>query len=295
MKDISALISAIASLLWPIFAFIALILFREQLSELIARLRKGKLLGQEIELYKSLDELEQFAAAVAQEVAALPAVVEDNVDCEIREDADVVSIILREAVHSPTAALLFLASKLEREARLLLASVGSLKGQRYLPLSQALEVLEKQFGGLPGHIPSSLKLFWEIRNRLVHGVKAEDEEILRAIDSGITILKALQAFPRETNFVYHPGVTVYKNVECTVPWSNTKGVILETISPGGVQRFFRIFPTTKTHFVKGSRVTWEWDNNTVWADAWYKDPDSGETKTAWKSSMEFVGRDLDNV
>lgn len=293
MKDVAALISAIASLLWPIFAFAVLALYRRQLGNLIARLRKGKLLGQEIELDESLDKLEQSAAAVAEEVAALPASAGSTATADLADDPS--GGILREASRSPKAALLLLASELEREARQVLASVGHLKRQKYIPLSQALEVLQKQFGGLPGHIPSSLKLFWEVRNRLVHGGQADEEEILRAIDSGLTILKALRAFPRETNFVYHPGVEVFQNATCTVPWANAKGVILETETPGGTRRFFRIFPTTRTHFQKGRRVAWEWDNGTTWKDAWYKDPDTGEIKLAWNSAMEFVGRHLEDV
>jgi hypothetical protein len=245
MKDIAALISAIASLLWPLFAFVVLGIYRKQLGNLIARLRKGKLLGQEIELEESLDKLEQSATAVAAEVAAIPEAAPSTASAGLADDSSIE--ILREANRSPKAALLLLAAELEREARQALASVGHLKGQKYVPLSQALEVLQKQFGGLPGHIPSSLKLFWEVRSRLVHGGQAGEEEILRAVDSGLTILKALRAIPRETNFVYHPGVEVFQDAACTIPWTNTKGVILETETPGGTRRFFRIFPTTQTH------------------------------------------------
>lgn len=295
MKEIAAIISAVASLLWPILAFAVLAIYRKEIGNLIARLRKGKLLGQEIELDKSLDKLERSATDVAEQVASLPASDSANPDRDQSGEDDVVSSILREAARSPRAALLLLASELEREARQLLASVGHLKGRSFVPPSQAFEIIQKQFGGLSGHISSSLKLFWEVRNRLVHGARADDEEILRAIDSGITILKALQAFPRETNYVYHPGVAVFKDADCTTPWPNTKAVILDTHSAGGTRRSFRIFPTTKTHFTKGRRVAWEWDSSTVWKDAWYKDPDSGETKLAWNSSMEFVGRHLEDV
>lgn len=295
MKDVAALISSVASLLWPTFAFVALFLYRKQIGDLLARLRKGKLLGQEIELGESLDRLEKSAVAVAEEVAALPQPAQDESNSSVSNNENSIDDILREAAKSPKAALLLLASDLEREARQLLASIGRLEGKRFVPLSQAIEVLQKQYGGLPGHIPSSLKLFWEVRNRLVHGGQADDEEMLRAIDSGITILKALRVIPRETNYVYHPGVSIYQDPNCTIPWAFGKGVILETETPGGTRRYFRIFPTMKTHFQKGKRVGWEWDSNTVWGDAWYKDPDSGETKLAWNSAAEFVGRHLEEI
>jgi Na+-transporting methylmalonyl-CoA/oxaloacetate decarboxylase beta subunit len=49
-KDIADLISATASLLWPVIAFTVISWFRPELRALIARIRRGKFLGQEIEL-----------------------------------------------------------------------------------------------------------------------------------------------------------------------------------------------------------------------------------------------------
>ncbi|HCG5526981.1 TPA: hypothetical protein NJ013_004389 [Vibrio parahaemolyticus] len=54
MNEISELLKAIAALLWPIFAFVTLFVFKDQIAEAIGRLRKGKLLGQELELSDSL-------------------------------------------------------------------------------------------------------------------------------------------------------------------------------------------------------------------------------------------------
>lgn len=292
MKEYADLINAAATLLWPIFAFVALFSFKKQIAGLLERLRKGKVFGQEIELSDSLSKLDESAVAVAKEVAAIPSVVPS---IEKLEATDEVREILREAVQSPKAALLLLASDLEREARQLLASVGHLNGQRYVPLSQAIAVLGKQFGGLPGHIPSSLKFFWEARNKLIHGGDASHEDILRAIDSGITILKALKAFPREVNVVYHPGVDVFHDPLCRNKIEGVKGVILETESPGGTTKTFRIFPTTQQYFIKGKRVAWEWSFDKSWGEAWYKNPDNEEIKVAWTSAAEFVGRHLDEV
>ncbi len=35
--------------------------------------------------------------------------------------------------------------------------------------------------------------------------------------------------------------------------------------------------------------------NKVWQAAWYRDPDTNEIKSAWSSSAEFVGQDLENL
>lgn len=292
MKEYADLINATATLLWPIFAFVALFSFKKQIAGLLERIRKGKVFGQEIELSDSLSKLDESAVAVAKEVAAIPSIEPLS---EKQEAAVEVREILREAARSPKAALLLLASDLERESRQLLASVGHLDGRRHVPLSQAIAVLDKQFGGLPGHIPSSLKFFWDARNKLIHGGEASDEDILRAIDSGITILKALRAFPKEVNVVYHPGVDVFHDPLCQNKMEGVKGVILETESPGGTTKTFRIFPSTQQHFIKGKRVAWEWSFEKSWGEAWYKDPNSKEIKTAWSSSAEFVGRHLDEV
>lgn len=45
MSETSELLKALASLLLPIFAFVALFLFRSQLAEAIGRFKKGKLLA----------------------------------------------------------------------------------------------------------------------------------------------------------------------------------------------------------------------------------------------------------
>jgi hypothetical protein len=116
------------------------------------------------------------------------------------------------------------------------------------------------------------------------------------IPSNIGIqVKALQAIPRETNVVWHPGVIVYSDPELKSPIPGVKGVILETTSPGGAQVSKRIFPSTKDWFEKGQRVSWEWCLDKKWDKAWYRDPETSEIKPAWLGSSEFVGRPLDNI
>ena len=169
-----------------------------------------------------------------------------------------------------------------------------MQGRRYIPVFQAIAELDEKYG-LPRHVPSSLKFFWEARNRLIHGGEGTDEDILRAVDSGLTILKALQAFPREINVVYRPGVDLFSNPDLSDPIPNAKGVLLETLAPGGTTKSLRIFPTTRTHFEKGRQVAWEWNMQNVWGKTWYRDPDTGEVKMAFGSSAEFVGRHLDEL
>jgi len=142
-------------------------------------------------------------------------------------------------------------------------------------------------------------MFLDIRNRLVHydfyrGAPSPDD-VLQAVDSGITILRALRAVPREINMVYHPGVDLYADSQALNLRDGVKGVILETMSTGGTTKAYRIFPTTRSHFRKGERVAWEWNNAKRFGESWYRDPDTQEVKCAWSGSLEFVGRHLDEI
>lgn len=141
-------------------------------------------------------------------------------------------------------------------------------------LSDSMAILDKQFIALPKHIESTLSSFRHIRNKIIHGGHVDSAETIRAIDSGIIILRALNAVPTEKNIVYHPGVEVFEDALYKKVREGVHGVILEIQTPGGTTSNFRIFPSTKTHFKKGKCVAWEWDNKRAWGESWYRDPDS---------------------
>ena len=208
-------------------------------------------------------------------------------------DDDPIGLILRQAAESPRVALIMLGRELRFQTRRALAVRGLLKFRLTVPVLQALSELHQY--GFPVNLIGSLKLFEEVRNKMVHGSGATDEDMLRAIDSGITILNAINALPSETNVVHDPHVAIYEDEDCTKPVAGAWAVMLETISPGGAIKSFRIFPTTRTHFKKGMSVAWEWNNARQWGACWYRDPDSGKSRQAWGGSMEFIGRNLDEV
>jgi hypothetical protein len=292
METVANLIKAIAALLWPILGFTALFLFKIQLRELLHRLRRGKLFGQELELDASLRELNTAAVAVADEVSKIPPPL---ADAPIKDaTADTAQQMLKLMESSPTAALVTLSASIEREARDLVAVTGHLNGRTHIGLREAIAEITDT-SGLPPHVGESLKQFNDVRNRIVHGAESTNGDIVRAIDSGITILRALQAIPRETNIVWHPGVTVYSDPHLQSPIPGVKGVILEATSPGGAEKTKRVFPSTKDWFRKGQRVSWEWSLVQKWGKAWYRDPETSEIKTAWGAAAEFVGRPLDRI
>ena len=296
MSEISELLKAIATLLWPIFAFYMLFVFKSQLAEAIRRLKKGKFFGQELELSDSVIDLHRSASKLSEEVSVIPISSANNSDMDNSDKDDELSIktIIHEAARSPKAALILLATHIEKEARQTLASIGKLQGRGNVNVLKAIDELDNHYG-LPKHISSSLNLFWKTRNEIIHGGETDERNILSALDSGVSILKSLHAIPRETNWVHHPAVDIYSDPECSILIKNGKGVILKSASSSGAKIFYRIFPTTRTHFQKGKKVAWEWSFLNGWSDAWYKDPETNEIKLAWVSSAEFIGRHLDDV
>lgn len=192
---------------------------------------------------------------------------------------------------SPKTNLILLASEIERELQYLVASIGLLnKSQgRFLVDVKLLE----PYGFTE---IKKANYFWSIRNKSVHGLEVDSDDISLAVETGLSLLESLQSIPHEVHIVYHPGVLVYSDPDCTKVQESVKGVILETRRhPSDAFVGFVIFPTTLTRFTKGRIVSWEWNMNKIWEAAWYRDSNTNEIKSAWASSAEFVGRDLDNL
>ena len=193
MDAIAKLITAIAQLLWPLFGFYFLFVFRQQIASILKRLShatKVKAPGIDIEL----DQLKEGAEKAVQEVVlpALPAPRQPTTRlgqmgvAPPTPEEPTENLILREAAQSPKAALLLLGSEIQKRLRQLLAATNWQQNIKPEPLSEAIDKLRAQ-GSLPEHITGSLKLFLDVRNRLIHG-EANDDEIFRAIDSGLTLL-----------------------------------------------------------------------------------------------------------
>ncbi|MXY55688.1 MAG: hypothetical protein F4Y41_04695 [Gammaproteobacteria bacterium] len=299
MTDVAELIRSIASLLWPSLCFVALLIFRADIAKALARLKRASVLGHEFELQPQLEQLREAAGQASEEVADLPEnsqqIDENETLAEARaERDDPVNAILETAARSPRAALLLLAAEIEKKGREVMASVGKLTGKRLVPFRRVIEALDSHYG-LPTHIPSSLKLFQEIRNKIVHGGIAEDRDILSALDSGVSIYRALEALPRERHWVDRTDVPLYSDPECTHEIVGVRGVILRTESDSGLRSSYRIFPSTRKDFKSGKRVSWEWNLRNAWPRTWYRDPDSDKIIKAWDSAGEFIGRHFEEL
>jgi hypothetical protein len=117
---------------------------------------------------------------------------------------------------------------------------------------------------------------------------------MRSVDYGLRILRMLRAIPRPS-FIVAAVVTVFSDLACSVPRQDVRGVILEHFGPNGEKFGQHIYPSRKD-YNQGQSVSWEWDRTGQgWGKTWYLDSRSGETKSAWGESLEFVGRPLDQI
>jgi hypothetical protein len=188
-----------------------------------------------------------------------------------------------------------LGAELEPALRQLLWATGWHQGVEKPTVTNSIKHLEK-LGVIAPNLGGSVRLFLDTRSRLLHGRgEVSEKDVLAAIDSGLHVLRAVLAIPVEENRVYHPGVDVYSDPEGRNKHEGIFGIVLETKSPGGAATTLRIFPTTRKHFGKGMRVTWEWNFGLIVGPSWWTHPESGIIEPAWNSAAEFVGRNVEDV
>jgi hypothetical protein len=85
---------------------------------------------------------------------------------------------------------MLLSAKTEKAAHEFATDAGIDRSNRLRPLSHLIRALV-QAEQLPSDAGEALDLFYHVRNRIVHGHDADDDEIARAIDSGTRLLKLL--------------------------------------------------------------------------------------------------------
>ena len=292
------LVEFLITLRWPVVIVVALCLFRSPIADAITQVTKGEFFwGKGGEVRVQIEKLATSTSELARTAPpSIPAQFEQQGPAPQTDQLEAtVKSILDEASKSPKLALIELSFELEAKAQKILAASGWGRGRMYFTLDQSIDQL-MTLGQLPGFASGSFELFSNVRTQIVHGGSAVSEsDLLSAIDSGLTLLRVLYAIPLEQNTVYHPGVSVYSDAACTQLIPDAKGLILQTTSPEGGIKSFRIYPTTRTDYVKGEHVTWEWNLQKIWGPAWYRDPDGDKIKAAWTSSAEFVGRDLEKL
>lgn len=293
--EFADVIRAVASLLWPLLSFCLVFVFRNEFRNLIDRIKKAKFGPNEIELDRRVENLHQSSRRIVPEILG-PRSEHGGAGPSSFEQVDIdhsIQRIYEYASKSPRVALLLLSGGIKSEASDLLASTGKWTKPRHSSFSEFIRRLDDHYG-LPVFVQDSLLSFEQALDEIMNGDSIGDEKILlRAVDSGVTIYRALHALPRDQYLVHHEGVPLFSDQECRHEMPDVKGVILEVKSRGGLIRR-EIVPSTERHFRKGKQVSWDWNVDNVFPGAWYQDPESGEKKRAWRQEMvEFVGRNIE--
>lgn len=293
LADIAGLIRAVAALLWPALGIYVVIKHEKQLRDLLARLRKGKLLGQEIELDSSLKELHS-QATLAQEQSTppeQPAEMPDGIDVgdEGRDEDEFTTFeneILVSAKESPTVALMQLAAKVERLA----SDIWSdLDDGSYPSRVHGRQLLERLSHVLPASTSAAVRTFWNVRNLIVHGRDADDEDVISAVDSGLLLWRSLNQFRHSYVEVLRCAIPLYSDSEGENLILDASGIELR-LSTGPYRD--QILPTTRQGYQPQMKLRWEWSFDRKFAETWYREPMTGEMRQAFTSSATFVGEPI---
>ncbi|NKJ33351.1 hypothetical protein [Rhizobium sp. SG570] len=286
MEKFTSLLNALAGLAWPAIVFYAFYTLRDDLKKLIGRLRKGKILGQEIELDEQLLQIETTIESMK---IVAPAPPNEPAPSQAQGQSER-ERILAEANVSSLAAFLRVSSILESTVNQFLARSGWHRGKRHLSLKEGFAHLPSEWLGTGIRI--SVEQFTLLRNRIVHeNQTVTDEEIRRAIDIGLELLELVKSYPIEENRV-RDLVDIYADADAKKAVQDLKGIRLDTKHPQ-MPDAIRIFPTTKTWYRPGQLVSWDWNMSLVVGEMYYRDPDDGIVKQAWGGSAEFIGYPLE--
>ncbi|PZU99519.1 MAG: hypothetical protein DCF32_18605 [Leptolyngbya sp.] len=290
-KLIIELIVALSNWLWPLVALITLLVYRKPIAALLSRIKKGELFGQGLELEPAVDEFQQVVEQAGKEVDRLPST---SLQTEESKQTNVdVNAILDDSKGSPELAIIRLSNLLENESKAILGSMGFLPRTLRISVYRAIQELNYR-GLLPESTINSLKKFWELRSKIVHGrADINEKEILRVLDIGIDLLKTIRSIPHEVHAV-HAVIEVYDDPECTIKRGSVRALVIDSQVPdGGFMR--RLFHTTKIDYYQpGKRVAWEWNLTNNIRESWYVDPIDGSKKKVG-GSLDFIGRQIDEL
>ena len=62
------MIIAISHLLWPVAFIVCVFIFKNEISEILKRIKKGKILGQELELEREISEFKSATEIASQSI-----------------------------------------------------------------------------------------------------------------------------------------------------------------------------------------------------------------------------------
>lgn len=284
---INQLIVAISQLLWPILVLLLVLLFRKEISGILKRLKKGKFFGQEVEMEKEISEFKTITEKASE---SLPK--EDNIS---KETDSHIKLILSKSSEDPKIGIIMLSREIEKELTKITASMGLLSDLKNKSAKQSFELLEER-NYIAKSVLESVKVFWDLRNQIIHGKEVEDNrQLIQVLDIGVTLLNILKAIPHAKHIVIKSNIELFSDSKCINKREGVVGIKLESKSSGGLDTTTYIFPTQKLNYVVGSEVAWEWNMSNILNETWYYESENSEIKSAWLGSAEFIGRPIKEI
>jgi len=188
----------IAVLIWPIFAIIVVHLFKQEIRQLIGRMKGGKFWGAEVELDSVVADLQQKVSEIKPTsvpgTADTTLVKEFNANKITEREVSQTNRLLNEVQavlnYSATAALVLVGSAIESELRdLVEISSGKESASAMMRKNQTLL---QQKNVIAADLAEAMNLFWRTRNVVLHASEnVSESNIRKAIDAGIGIMASL--------------------------------------------------------------------------------------------------------
>jgi hypothetical protein len=140
----------------------------------------------------------------------------------------------------------------------------------------------------------NLKIVEDEHNRiLLHRAQGDKSAGVSATITAIHILKGLYSIALQENVIEATNIKLCGDEKCETELVGVTGVMIKQVMIEGLEPMLNVFPTTRTDYRIGERLTWDWNMSRIWQAAWYKDPKTGTIKKI--SAAEFVGSDIDNL
>jgi hypothetical protein len=89
--------------------------------------------------------------------------------------------------------------------------------------------------------------------------------------------------------ILHADIAFFSDPECRTRIEGASLIMLMSEDPGQQHQVLECMPARKKYRA-GQLVQWDLNNNLVWQNCWYRDPETGNAEMAWTQAVEFVGR-----
>jgi hypothetical protein len=89
--------------------------------------------------------------------------------------------------------------------------------------------------------------------------------------------------------VLHANLTFFSDAKCLIPVKGATLVVLKSEDPAATFHPTECMPS-RMQYEQGQTVSWDINNDLLWEQSWYKNPETGQSEKAWTQAVEFTGK-----